>query len=269
MSNLPNRPLQFAEIVDGAFQLYRRDFLLYFLTSALVYAVFYVVSLPLTPIVALLVGFVGWLVAGVVVTTAIRERICGRDTTPWSACVASLSSVLSAGGATLIVAILCFIVFFIVILVVFVAGVFVVGGGSPTALLPIVMGLGFVGALFAQALLFGIVPAVVLEGAGPWKAVRRWVYLCRGGWVRVMAVTLVVTIITAGPSAVGAFVLGGINFFEPVTSLDQVTATDAWLSNTIESAVGSLLTPFAAGSILLLFHDRRIRRDGTTEAAHT
>lgn len=109
------------------------------------------------------------------------------------------------------------------------------------------------------------VPAVVLERAGPITALRRSMALVRGSWWRVLGILVVVYLIRlvlAGILTV-PFGLAGGAFSAVFSGTTSDQSTGQLLVTTIGGIVGqTVVLPFVAGAIALLYVDRRMRAEG-------
>ncbi len=288
MSMLPMRPLGFGEIVDGALQLYRRDFGLYYLIALVgTFPGYLLLVLSgvdsaaiaqtseadpmaafsamgpfwLVTIAAVAIGWIGM----VAVTAAMAERIGERPASLGRSYRDAFRRLPSAAGATFV----AILIFSIVTTVVF-AGASViliafVGTGSPA--LAILAGVGvltFIAlvAAFALGATFGILPAVVVERRRAMSALGRSLSLCRGAWLRVIGIMVVAMIINIAPSIGTAALFGMGDLFVSPDALGEISSTQQWLINTIDLVIGPLTTPFLVGCIMVLFHDRRVRSEG-------
>lgn len=283
MSTIPLRPLGFGEIVDGALQLYRRDFGLYYLIALLAAVPGYILMLvtgadaamlaadPVADaallaeagLVLLLTAVIAW-VGTVAVAVAMAERIEERSVSVARSYRETLRHLPSAAGATL----LAFVLFG------FVAGVFALGGvavmlslaasGNVALTLFGTLGVFAVGAaitLFWLAATFAILPAVVIERRGVIGALQRSLSLCRGGWLRVIGIMIVASIINLAPTVAITVLFGMQDLFTSPEALGTVDAESQWLLNTANLLIAPLTAPFMVGSIMMLFHDRRVRSE--------
>ena len=282
------RPLGFGEIVDGALQLYRRDFGLYYLI-ALVGAFPGYLLLVLSGVdsaaiaqtsetdpmaafsamgpfwlVTIAAAAIGW-IGMVAVTAAMAERIGERPASLGRSYRDAFRRLPSAAGATFV----GLVIFSIVTTVVFVGASLIlfsfVGTGSTA--LAILAGVGvltFIAlvAAFALGATFGILPAVVVERRRAMSALGRSLSLCRGAWLRVIGIMVVAMIINIAPSIGAAALFGMGDLFVSPDALGEISATQQWLMNTIDLVIGPLTTPFLVGCIMVLFHDRRVRSEG-------
>ena len=102
------------------------------------------------------------------------------------------------------------------------------------------------------------VPVLLVEGAGPWRALGRSRRLVKGRWWGTLGVALVgyllVTIVTLALTGV----VVGIAFANP--SRNSVTG---FALNTLASTIASMIaTPAAAAFITVLYIDLRVRKEG-------
>lgn len=283
MSVIPQRPLGFGEILDGAIQFYRRDFGLYFLIALVGslpgYAMGLAIGVPSTGVdpsgnpafaevglelaILLPAAAISW-IATLAVAVAICARLEGRPTSLENAYRGVLRPFPSAAGGHLL-ALLA------VLLASGLAMIPVVGlGGIGIALSDSATGaavfFGIVGLSAALAVLalwfwttFAIFPAVLLEGRTAAPAVRRSLTLSKGARLRILGIMLVVLIIRDGPS-LGIFALfGGFEMFTSPATAGTVSAGVMALQNTLDLLFGSLVTPFAVATLFLIYHDRRVR----------
>lgn len=287
MSTIPLRPLGFGEIVDGAVQLYRRDFGLYYLIALVAALPGYVLQLVfqsdlsgflgdpdldvqefLTEAVyALTVNLTAFVIAWagtVAVAVAMAERIEGRRASVGHSYRNAIGHLPSALGATVV----AMVMFFAVGMVVMIASTLVsfpltssgnalltILGGA-VLLVPIaVVGIAWIAATFA------ILPAVIIEGRPAMAALKRSLSLCNGGWLRVIGIMVVATIIRIAPSLGITFLFGVQDLFTSPEALETIDAGQQWLLNTADFVIAPLTTPFMVGSIMILFHDRRVRKE--------
>lgn len=281
------RPLGFGEIVDGALQLYRRDFGLYYLIALVAAFPGYVLilasgvdaaaiaqSMEADPFEALgaMGTFFGVTLASVAiawvgmvaVAAAMADRIGERPASLGQAYRIAFRNLPSALGATVVALLMYTFVGLVVMFATFaVLGLLLSGGGIVANLVGVLLTLLVVGLVtaFWLAATFGILPAVIIEGRGALNALGRSLSLCRGGWLRVCGIMVVAMIINVVPSVGISALFGMGDLFVSPSGLGEVNATEQWLMNTIDLVVGPLTTPFLVGSIMVLFHDRRVRSE--------
>ena len=287
MSTIPLRPLGFGEIVDGALQLYRRDFGLYYLIALLAAVPGYILMLVLgtdvsalnveqgaDPLVALgeassvlfvllLSAAFSW-VGMLAVAVAMTERIEERHVSVGGSYRDALRHLPRAAGATILgVAVFAFVAGVILLLAIVFTAPLIASGSIALALLGLlgVILLGAALAMFWLAATFAILPAVIIEGRGVIGALQRSLSLCRGGWLRVIGIMVVASIINLAPTLAITALFGMQDLFTSPEALGIVDAQSQWLMNTASLLIGPLTTPFMLGSILILFHDRRVRSE--------
>lgn len=287
MSMIPMRPLGFGEIVDGALQLYRRDFGLYYLIALVAAFPGYVLmlvsgvdlaSIAPTPgadraeafaamgpafavtLAARAMAWVGWIAVGV----AMVERIGERPASLGHAYRGAFLHLPSALGATVAALLIFSVLFFGVILAGGLFTAILVPSGSPVGLIASAVFMLVMAALVVALWIgatFGILPAVIIERRGPMRALWRSLSLCRSGWLRVTGIMIVAWIINAVPSFGVTALFGMGDLFTSPEAAGDISATQQWLMNTIGLVVGPLTAPFMVGSIMVLFHDRRVRSE--------
>lgn len=287
MSVIPLRPLGFGEILDGAVQLYRRDFGLYYLIALVGALPGYVLALlfepdlsslledgasgfdaffaelPIVFAVAIVSGAIVW-VGVLAVAVAMVERIGERPASVGRAYLDAIRYLPRAAGAAL-VALFGFIVVGVVVLVVssLLASPLIASGNTLMALLGLLLGLlpVIAMALAWLAATFGILPAVIIENRPAMDALRRSLSLCNGGWLRVIGIMCVAQIINLAPGFAVQALFGIDNLFLSPEELGTIDSGRQWLLNTASFVISPLTTPFMVGSILVLFHDRRVRKE--------
>ncbi len=277
--------MEFGEIVDGAVQLYRRDFALYYLVAlvgaAPGYAVLLAFRVDATSVLlalegdaaasaadvlpfasALVLDAAAGFVATVAVTVAIARRVSGRPATVAASYARAFAHLPRAAGAALlsggllalllVLAVAAFAVLWPV------AAPILDDAAAALALGAAAMAFAALAGLFWAGATFGIVPAVVMEGRSAVGALARSFGLFRGGWGRVLGICVVALIIRTVPSfAVQA--LFGLDLLASPESIATVGPERQWLMNTANFALEPLTLPFAAAAIVTLFHDRRVR----------
>jgi hypothetical protein len=278
------RPLGFGEILDGAFTLYRRNFLLFTGTSLLL-------TLALV-VVAVVVGGTGGAMASVipgamsaavvllamVAISAMGMVLCAALT--WQAAHSylgapvSLGDGMSAGGRsamTLVGAsILCGFAFGAMMAGIFLAATLVnvvvmsIGIGFLATLVSVATTLAVLaGFFFVAALFFAVVPAVVLEEKGPLDAVGRSVELARGALPRITGMMVVTMLITYLPLLAVLVLTGAFSdALNPAAAQASGAGGAALVAPLLTWLVLVLATPFLLSVIVLLYYDRRVRTEG-------
>ena len=150
-----------------------------------------------------------------------------------------------------------------------------------TVLAVLVGVLGFIGAFLAtvwiSVRLSLAVPAIVLEGARPFTALKRSWQLVQGSWWRIFGITLLAGIIVAViaailqiPFVIIETLVGGSSGLGPIFSHGTTAAANVAgpsLIAIIIGAIGSIIAatctrPISAGVTVLLYADMRIRKEG-------
>ncbi len=118
------------------------------------------------------------------------------------------------------------------------------------------------------------VPAVVLEGAAPFAALRRSWQLVQGSWWRVFGVTLlgglvvfVISSILQIPFAIVGSLFGGGGGFTMFNPGSTAAAAAPTVLGVTIGAIGTIIAatctrPISAGVTVLLYTDMRIRKEG-------
>lgn len=287
MSMIPMRPLGFGEIVDGALQIYRRDFGLYYLIALVATFPGYVLilasgvdasavaqSADVNPFEAFgaMGAFFGVMLASsaiawvgmVAVAAAMADRIGEGPASLGRAYRVALRSLPSAVGATVLALIMYLFVTIVVMFGAFALLALLLSStgivGNLVGFLLTMLLVGLITAFWLAAT-FGILPAVIIEGRGAIDALGRSFSLCGGGWLRVCGIMVVAMIINVVPSIGVSALFGMGDLFVSPDAMDQISSTEQWLMNTIDLVVGPLTTPFLVGCIIVLFHDRRVRSE--------
>ncbi|WP_420616938.1 hypothetical protein [Candidatus Palauibacter sp.] len=283
MSVIPQRPLGFGEILDGAIQFYRRDFGLYFLIALVGalpgYAMLLALGTPgtgLDPSGAPAVGELGFDMAIVfpaaalswvgtlAVAVAMAARLEGGSASLESAYRGALRPFPSAAGGHLLALLIAVIAGLVIMVPVMVAGAAAIATLDSFIAGMTVFGLtGLAAALVVLAIWFrtsfAVFPAVLLEGRNAAEAVRRSLKLGKGAWLRILGVMLVASIIRDGPSF-GIFALfGGFEMFTSPTTAGTLSPGLQAVQNTLNLLIGSFTKPFLVATVFLLYHDRRVR----------
>lgn len=245
MQPLHLRPMEFGDILDGAFKLYRAEFVRLFtaaLAANLPNLVFEVVvggeadpnDLTASLSVLLLRMPLSLLTTALLYATLFHQADRALHGAPESAAAA-----LRAGLRR----------FLPVLAVSALVGVMIMAG----LLFLVVPGI-LVGLIF-----FAATPVVVVEGKGPIAALGRSRELSRGALGHIAAVLIVAGIIalmpTLGLSLIGAVLAGASTLAggDPGMAL--------MLLRVLQVLVSALIAPFTAGVWLLLYYDRRVRTE--------
>jgi hypothetical protein len=284
--NVPDlRPLSFGEILDGAFTLYRRNFVTFAATSL-------IMTVALVAVIAVLGGAtaVGFgdvsdlgalfgamfgmlLVMGLVmglIFCVLWTALTRQASQAYTGQPTSVADGLGTGVRSAFTVFLASVVAFLaIVVVVFAFGIVmaliqVAVGALGSALLTGVVGVVSVLCtlalyLAAMAAFFAVVPAIVVEGKGPVEAVSRSVDLMKGAPGQVVGIMLVTFLITYLPLMAVMAMTGGLS---AVMNPDAVPSfTQLLTQQVLTMGVGVLTTPFFCSVLVLLYYDRRVRTE--------
>lgn len=281
---VPNfRPLGFGEILDGAFTLYRRNLLTFLVTSLVptvaMAAMFYVfggayfeavlsgdptalMSAMGTFFLGMFLGGLAYVVLWAALTREASQAYLGQPTSVGDGMSTGLRKLVPVVLAGIVIGFAMMVVIFAVAMVVGVIGA-VAGSTGSTAVTVIVGLITFVGMgaayLMAIAMLFAVLPAIVIEDKGPIQAIARSFDLARGALGRIVGLMLVTILITYLPVMAVLLVTGGFaNFADP----EAMPSTGQFMTQQLLGlGVGVLTTPFMVAVIVLLYFDRRVRTE--------
>ena len=282
--SVPNiRPLGFGEILDGAFTLYRRNFVTFLVTALIptvvIGVMFFVFggayfSAMLSGDPTALMGAMGsffliMIVAGLLytvlwgaLTREASQAYLGQPTSVGDGMQTGFRKLLPIIGAGLAIGVLLMVAYFAVALVF----AMIIGVGAATGSGALAVILGLVGGVIAMAaymmaiaMLFAVLPAIVVEDKGPIEAISRSFDLARGALGRIIGLMLVTILITYLPVMAVLLVTGGFaNFADP----DAMPSTGQFVTQQLMGmGVGVLTTPFMVAVIVLLYFDRRVRTE--------
>jgi hypothetical protein len=275
------RPLGFGEILDGAFTLYRRHFVAFFLTSlipfapvVLIYTQWMSTLMEADPEAAAeyvglavlfgIVSMVAMVVAIGALTHQVAKAYAGEPVSVRDGFRGGLRRFFALFGAGIV----GYVAMLAVIAIIGAAAAVVTPiaamlGGVAGVLITLITGIA---AIVMTALtfssLFAIIPAVVVEEKGPIGALKRSWQLARGGHMRILSVLGVSWLITMLPVLGIAFVAGFAAAFMDPESLATATTGELWVQNVIGSISGTVTFPFWVAAMVLLYYDRRIRAEG-------
>jgi hypothetical protein len=102
------------------------------------------------------------------------------------------------------------------------------------------------------------VPVLLVEGAGPWRSLRRSRQLVRGRWWGTLGVALVGYLLVSIVSIALTGLVVGVAFANPARN-----SVTGFVLNTLAATIGSMIaTPAAAAFITVLYIDLRVRKEG-------
>lgn len=277
------RPLSFGEILDAAFTMYRRT-LAVFLATALIPMLAVMVAFallggemfsglisqdPARILAAMLPGLLisglfvlGFLVMAAALTRESSRRYLGEPVSVADGLRAGMRALLPLIGVTLLAGIGFIVVTFAFGMVLGILGAATGAGqgGEPGAGFRIAVTLlGMIVYLAGAALLFAVLPAVVIEGKGPVESIARSFDLARGVVARVVGIVIVTFLITYLP---GLAVIGVTGGFAQLANPQAVPTPGMFVTQQLLwLAVYVLTTPFFVSVLVLLYYDRRIRTE--------
>lgn len=225
------------EIVDAAFQLFRRDPLTYVLVAAVGYVPLLILQLvvlgPASQIeaqiaritagygVVMLLGY--WVSLSLMSAVIVRlssENYLGRPLEPSAAVRQALARLPAVMGGLLLKYIMMLLGFL----------------------------LFFVGVLWMVARYFAVTPAVVLEGRGAFGALSRSVALSRGQKMHILGTSML------------AFLIFFVVYFA-VAIIGAATASNV-ITTVLTTAASIVAYPMFAITEMLLYYDARVRNEG-------
>lgn len=277
------RPLGFGEILDGAFNLYRHNFATFVLTALIPTAVVLVGFMLLggslfaamasndqtammgamlgTGLLVIVVAMVAFLVMYGALAHQAAQAYTGQPASVGDGIRAGLKAAPRLLGASIVAWVGLVVVIFGVALVgTLISLVLAALGPMMAALGGVLMFLLVFGVMLAAVgMLFGVLPVVVVENAGPLRALERSLELARGAVGRVVGLMLVTLLITYLPMiAVMAFTGG----FAQMANPDAVpTPTQFITQQVLAMAIGLFTGPFMVSVMVLLYFDRRVRTE--------
>ena len=219
------RPLSIGEILDGAFTIYRKKFTT-LVGMALICMLPSVLLFFVEPLAGTLVQYIGNLVVSIAGVWLVSEVVLGRE--------ASIGDGLRVGAKMLIP---------------FLAAGILYGVGITIATMLLIIP----GILF-WFMAFAWMPVVVLEKKILFLTRSR--ELAKGVWGKIFIVSVITWFLMLMPAL---FVVGGAAV---VGDLNTTTGEMPAMFMAINSIVTALTMPFASATVVLLYYDQRVRKDG-------
>lgn len=283
MSQPMLRPLGFGEVLDGAFTLYRRHFPTLFATAliaiipiTLLMSSIENVSLAMdrsgaiSPAMAnrVLLSFPPLMLLWGVVWAALTHQTAnayqGRAPSLRGGYTAAVRALPRLIGSGIVISLIATALALCISLVagVIVATLLAIGAGTlPTATMGVVMLLAGAATLVGMAAIFAVVPAIVVEGAGPWSALKRSSRLARGAHARIVGVMVVCSLIVVLPTVGLAVAVGmGAALWDSAAAV-SLSPVQLFAQQLIAITTGALTTPFIVGCVTVLYFDRRVRTE--------
>lgn len=227
------RPLTVGEILDRAFALYRTHFAAFLTTSLAIFV----------PLAMLQFSMM----------TLLKRWLINASPFAWCGCtVLLLGALTTQAGRTYMgtatgtgEALGWALRHFLSLLVVFVLTIVGMFLG--------IFGL-VIGAVIVWVLLFASIPVVMLEGKGPFAAMRRSTELAEGDWVRIFLVLMVAFIISILPGVALDLVAGQEGAAGQATTAEAIR----WAASTLMDA---LTYPYSVAATVVMYYDRRVRAE--------
>ena len=284
MSAIPLRPLDFGEVLDLGFGLFRRDYRLYMplalvgLAPAMVATVIPTASEIDAEAIATdpgaLLPFLGLMAVGMVfslltwgaLATAMDDRIGDRPASIGSSYARSLTAfprLLAAGALALALmgAAIFALAFPMIALVAFAGRAASLAG----ALISSFLILAFVAAVVGwwATHVFMLVPATVVEGRGPFAGLRRSFGLVRGSRRRTFFVVVVTWFISVMPGLAAYSLAGSAGDLFATNPAQTIGLARFWVIQIVGLGFQSVTTPLMMACAMVLFTDLKARSEGT------
>jgi len=280
----PFRPLTFGEILDGAFTLYRRHFLTFFITALIPYVPIGIASgwfsasaagmgaaepsLEMFGLLFLLaaVSFLAFVAMFGALTRESSQAYTGQEVSLGDGYRQGLRSFFKILFSGFVVTLLfsavmgvVFIIFGVLMAVAFTAA----GEESAFAIVvTIVLMLAMILAMLAMgSLCFAIVPAIVVERRGPFDAIGRSFTLAWGALPRVVGVVLVSYFIMILPILGAMLAVGLTQGFSALFTPGGMSPLAVAVQQLLSTLGYSLAFPFFVTTMVLLYYDRRARTE--------
>lgn len=284
MSAIPLRPLDFGEVLDLGFGLFRRDYRLYMplalvgLVPAMVAtviptaaelepeAIFADPGATLTFLALLAVGMVFTLLTWAALAAAMDARMADRPAAIGRSYARALSSLprLAAAGLlalALLAAAILVVTFPIVALVAFATRAASVAGAIITAIAMLAMAVAAGGWWATHT--FMLVPATVVEGRGPFGGLRRSFGLVRGSRMRTFFVVVVTWFISVVPGLAAYSLAGSMGALFASNPAEVIGLARYWAIQIVALGFQSVTTPLLMACAMVLFTDLKARSEGT------
>lgn len=281
MTGIPLRPMSGGELLDRAFQLYRSRFptlllicIVFYAPLALFFAGGDESSARTAAWTGQMVGLFLLAMVAVVACTAALARVVdgavgGRDIGTG----AGLTSGLKLVPRLILWLILVYILAIGAMIPGMIAGGMFAGVSSVTpagagrvALVVMAVLVGLAGAAAGFIWWWGIamlsLPAMVVEGLGPLRALKRARALAKGRRIRIAGLGLLAWLIVMLPTMGLSFMLGlGSALLHPELA-QTMSAGRLYLQQIVDVAAGALTMPYLITVLVLLYYDGRVRREG-------
>jgi hypothetical protein len=282
MSGLPLRPMSAGEILDGSFQLYRRHFAVFFLTAmaayapvALVYAATGMQQWLLDPdagavagaLAAVLLMGVATSVAWAGIAVQFGSAVSGEPVRVSAGLRRGVLALLPLFGLALLMYLLLFALmapaFLITGAAAVAVGMVLSGSVVATVVTFILMGVGMAAVLFWWGSIAALtLPALAIERRGPIGAIKRAFTLAKGARMRIVGLSLLAWLIIMLPTLGTLTMFGMASTLWDPAAVVTLTTTQLYVQHVSTTLVNALTTPYVVGVLVLLYYDRRVRREG-------
>lgn len=276
MATQPLGPMSAGEVLDRSFQLYRRHFRVLFVTTASAFAVlalmYVVAGVPMATVDpeagagVMAVLMIPLLVITLGIWGALAHQL-GRAFTEGDA--GGVGEGLRRGlASTLSLVTLGILAYLVLVGLVIPVGIVMaiavpIGGVAGVAIAVAAGGALFIWAMvFWGSMVFVALPALVIERLGPIAALRRGRSLVKGSRLRVVAMAIVAWLVVMLP-LLGVYLLLGMGsvLWDP-QAVATLSTTQLFLQQTVAFASGVFTTPYLVAVAVLVYFDRRFRREG-------
>ncbi|MDE0358878.1 MAG: hypothetical protein OXN92_14250 [Gammaproteobacteria bacterium] len=284
MSAIPLRPLDFGEVLDLGFGLFRRDYRLYMplalvgLVPAMVATVIPTASevdaeaivadagavLPFFGLMA--VGMVFSLLTWGALAAAMHNLMSDRPASigsSYARALAALPRLVAAGilAVVLLAAVIFALAFPMVALVALAGRGASLASALISSFLILAMGAAVVG--WWATHVFMLVPATVVEGRGPFAGLRRSFGLVRGSRMRAFFVVVVTWFISVMPGVAAYALAGSAGDLFAANPAQTIGLVRFWVIQIVGLGFQSVTTPLMMACAMVLFTDLKARSEGT------
>jgi hypothetical protein len=277
------KPLGFGEVLDGAFQIFRRHFVVLALTTLLPSGLSAILTIAATSRISADPGEMSgvWLaffpvwIGVVCLTLIVWGALSWQTSEAWLGSAVTFGDGLRAGARSFFrllgSAILAYILLWVGMIVLMIpigilAAILIpamASGGGGSALSGVLILLMVPVLLIVWVAVAGLIsftlPAVVVEGLGPFRAISRSIELAKGAVIRNGLLIVVSFLIVMLPAVAVILLTGGLAGFTNPGA--PVPTTMIIVQQLAGMAVGSFTTPFLAAVITVAYYDRRVRTE--------
>jgi hypothetical protein len=247
----PLRTLEFGELLDSGFSLYRHNFTVFFATALVPQLPLVVLWLAL-PVVA---GAVGSDTVMTLTSLLVMPYSLFATLLVYSALTYAVGMAYSGHAPAVADSLGTGLRKWLPVAIATVLSYFAIMLGFILFIIP---------GLILLAMFFAVHPAVVLEGRGPISAMGRSRDLSRGARMRILGIVVVAWIITMLP-AIAMWTVAGVSAGMGALAGELVLGTgNLWLQGLLQAAgliISAVTAPFLILVTVLLYYDRRARTE--------